>query len=178
MKRMSRLNRTLHKPNSRSVCGDTERMGISVRPPLPEQGASIAREAWQVRGKDEYGMISLGAGRTPPCPTYLALGIEELISKPHSPWMNCFCERAIGSIRRECTDHIIAFSQAQFLRVLKRYCVYYNFWRTHIGLGKDALIPRAAQAEGKVVPVKLVGGLHTCYRRVARLTMLVALFHL
>jgi hypothetical protein len=65
-----------------------------------------------------------------------ANGIDEVKTVPASPWQNSYCERVIGSLRRECTDHIIPLSEKQLLRVLKEYVAYHNASRTHLSLEK------------------------------------------
>jgi putative transposase len=71
------------------------------------------------------------------------LGIEQIVTAPRSPWQNGYCERVIGTIRRECLDHVIVLSERHLPRVLKEYLAYYHESRTHLGLGKDAPEPRA-----------------------------------
>jgi putative transposase len=93
--------------------------------------------------------------------------IEEVITAARSPWQNPFVERIIGSIRRECTDHIIVLSEHHLRRILKSYFEYYHRSRTHLSLAKDAPEPRATQppALGKVIEIAEVGGLHHRYER-------------
>jgi len=74
-----------------------------------------------------------------------AIGIEEVLTAPRSPWQNPFAERIIGSIRRECLDHVIAFSEAHLRRILAEYFAYYHGSRTHLSLAKDAPDPSAAR---------------------------------
>jgi putative transposase len=96
-----------------------------------------------------------------------ALGIEEVLCAPHSPWQNAFAERLIGSIRRECLDHVIVFHEPGLRRVLRSYFKYYTHSRTHLSLDKDAPIPRSIQPPelGRVVELSEVGGLHHRYER-------------
>ena len=95
------------------------------------------------------------------------LGIREVLAAPESPWQNPYVERLIGSIRRECLDHVIVFNQTGVHRVLKSYFKYYEWTRTHLSLEKDAPIPRRVQPPelGKVVELAEVGGLHHRYER-------------
>ena len=97
------------------------------------------------------------------------LSIREVLTAPQSPWQNAYVERLIGSIRRECLDHVIVFNDAGLRRVLKSYFEYYERSRTHLSLGKDAPITRPIQpaAMGRVVEIPEVGGLHHRYERVA-----------
>ena len=97
------------------------------------------------------------------------LGIHEVLTAPQSPWQNAYVERLIGSIRRECVDHVIVFNEAGLRRVLKSYFEYYERSRTHLSLGNDASITRPIQSStfGHVVEIPQVGGLHHRYERVA-----------
>ena len=96
-----------------------------------------------------------------------AMGIKQVLSAPRSPWQRAYVERLIGSIRRECLDHIIVFSEHSLRRTLSAYCGYYHNWRTHLSLDKDAPEARRVQplSEGKVVEMPEVGGLHHHYER-------------
>ena len=86
---------------------------------------------------------------------------------PHAPWQNPFVERVIGSIRRECLDHIIVWNERSLRRTLVWYLDYYHRWRTHLALDKDAPEPRAIQPpeRGAVMERAQVGGLHHSYER-------------
>ena len=97
------------------------------------------------------------------------MGIQDTPTAPRSPWQNGYVERVIGSIRRECLDHIIAWDERHLRRILRSYRSYYNEARTHLALGKDAPIqrPRAVPADGKIVTIPEVGGLHHRYQRLA-----------
>ena len=96
-----------------------------------------------------------------------AMGIQQVLSAPRSPWQRAYVERVIGSIRRECLDHMIVFSEQSLRRTLMAYNSYYHNWRTHLSLGKDAPQPRRTQgpAEGRVIEFPEVGGLHHHYER-------------
>ena len=98
-----------------------------------------------------------------------SLGIEEVISAPRSPWQNPYVERIIGSIRRECLNHVIIFNERHLRRVLKAYVSYYHEARTHLSLDKQSPVPRSIQPpdQGNVVAIPHVGGLHHEYRRAA-----------
>jgi putative transposase len=95
------------------------------------------------------------------------MDIREVMSAPSSPWQNPYAERLIGSLRRECLDHVIILSQTHLRRVLTRYAVYYHRARTHLSLEKDAPTPRRLHAptDGRVVVFPEVGGLHHRYER-------------
>ena len=101
--------------------------------------------------------------------TLKMLGIRQVAISHRSPWQNGYCERIIGSIRRECLDHIVIRNERHLRRVLKEYLAYYHRSRTHLGLEKDAPEPRAAQATdvGPVVSEPVLGGLHHRYYREA-----------
>ncbi len=97
-----------------------------------------------------------------------ALGIEEVISARKSPWQNPFAERVIGSIRRECTDHIVALGERHLSRVLQRYSTYYNESRPHLSLDRNSPQPRSVEhGVGHVVATPHLGGLHHRYARAA-----------
>ena len=95
------------------------------------------------------------------------MGIEEVLSTPRSPWQRAYVERLIGSIRRECLDHVIVFDEGSLRRTLARYFNYYHRSRTHLSLGKDSPEPRPVQPPGigPIVAVPQVGGLHHRYER-------------
>jgi transposase InsO family protein len=95
-----------------------------------------------------------------------AMGIRDKPTAPASPWQNGFAERLIGSIRRECVDHIIILGEAHLRRILRSYACYYNGIRTHRSLGKDAPISRPVQRAGSLKTFPILGGLHHHYFRV------------
>ena len=86
---------------------------------------------------------------------------------PRSPWQNAYAERVIGSIRRECLDHVVVVGERHLLGILSKYVDYYNGTRTHLSLAKDAPESRSVQppSQGRVVEVPRVGGLHHEYLR-------------
>ena len=96
-----------------------------------------------------------------------ALGIKQVLSAPRSPWQRAYVERLIGSIRRECLDHMIVYDERCLHRTLTSYSSYYDSWRTHLSLGKDAPQSRRTQTpdEGSVVEIRELGGLHHHYER-------------
>ena len=97
------------------------------------------------------------------------LGIKQVLSAPRSPWQNPFVERIIGSIRRECLDHLIILDEQHLRRILRSYFDYYHSCRTHLSLKKDAPDSRPVEPPemGKVVAIPKIGGLHHHYTRVA-----------
>src|SRR5215831_12515449 len=94
------------------------------------------------------------------------LGIRDRPTAPASPWQNGFAERLIGSIRRECLDHVIVLGEAHLRRILKNYADYYNGVRTHRSLSKDAPVSRPVRRSGVISSHALLGGLHHRYARV------------
>jgi putative transposase len=97
------------------------------------------------------------------------LGIREVLTAPQSPWQNAYVERLIGSIRRECLDHVIVLNETGLRRILKSYFEYYERTRTHLSLNKDAPMCRPVQPQqlGPIREIPQVGGLHHRYERVA-----------
>jgi transposase InsO family protein len=95
-----------------------------------------------------------------------AMGIRDRPTAPASPWQNGFAERLIGSIRRECVDHIIVLGEMHLRRVLKSYADYYNCVRMHRSLNKDAPVSRPLQLAGIIRSHPILGGLHHHYVRV------------
>ena len=96
-----------------------------------------------------------------------AMGIKEVLSAPRSPWQRAYVERVIGTIRRECLDHVIVFSEASLRRTLLLYFTYYHGARTHLSLSKDAPDTRPVHPRrlGRVIAIPQVGGLHHRYER-------------
>ena len=95
-----------------------------------------------------------------------AMGIRDRPIAPRSPWQNGCAERLIGSIRRDCLDHVVVFGEQHLRHLLKSYQKYYNEARTHLSLDKDAPIPRTVQIVGQTLAVPILGGLHHQYIRV------------
>src|SRR6202035_4207038 len=94
-----------------------------------------------------------------------AMGIRDHPTAPRSPWQNGHVERLIGSVRRECLDHIVVFGEAHLRRVLAAYATYYNDVRTHLTVGKDAPVHRPIQRSGQITARPILGGLHNKYCR-------------
>ena len=95
-------------------------------------------------------------------------GLKDTPTAPRSPWQNPFCERVIGTLRRECLDHMIILSEKHLYNVLHEYIFeYYNVSRTHMSLDKDSPEHRPIQKDGKIVSKPILGGLHHVYSRVA-----------
>ena len=114
----------------------------------------LLRDRDQIFGKDFVDQVK-------------AMGIKQVLSPPRSPWQRAYIERLIGSIRRECLDHVIVFGESSLHRTLTTYFAYYHEWRTHLALAKDAPQARRTQSvsEGEVVQIREVGGLHHHYER-------------
>ena len=96
-----------------------------------------------------------------------AMGIKEVLSAPRSPWQRAYVERVIGTLRRECLDHVIVFNEASLYRHVESFLVYYHESRTHLSLAKDAPVSRPVQGPGagRIVAIPQVGGLHHRYER-------------
>ncbi len=96
-------------------------------------------------------------------------GIEQVVTAYRAPWQNPYVERLIGSIRRECLNHVIVLNEAHVRRILASYFAYYHESRAHLSLERNAPVPRRVEhpSEGKVIAIPQVGGLHHRYRRAA-----------
>ena len=97
------------------------------------------------------------------------MGIDEVVIAPRSPWQNPYVERLIGTIRRECLNHLIVLNNDHLRRILRDYFRYYHRWRVHQSLAMDSPDGRAVQplGVGNVVAIPEVGGLHHYYERSA-----------
>jgi integrase-like protein len=83
-----------------------------------------------------------------------------------TPWQNGYAERLIGSIRRECLDHVVIIGERHLRHVLRSYAHYYNGARTHLSLAKDSPLTRSVQPRGTICPLPILGGLHHHYVRI------------
>ena len=95
-----------------------------------------------------------------------SIGIRDRPTSPRSPWQNAYAERLIGSIRRECLDHIVVFGERHLRHVLLSYMSYYNGTRTHLSLNKDVPKSRAAETAGRILCRPILGGRHHQYVRI------------
>ena len=95
-----------------------------------------------------------------------AMGIRDKPIAPGSPWQNTYAERLIGTIRRECLDHMIVFGETHLRRILWKYAAYYNELRIHRALNKDSPFPRAIERIGVITSRPVLGGLHHQYCRI------------
>jgi transposase InsO family protein len=112
-----------------------------------------------IRDRDRaYGEIFIRRVRS--------IGIRDRPTSPRSPWQNAYAERLIGSIRRECIDHVVVFGERHLRHVLLSYMSYYNGTRTHLSLSKDAPMSRAAETAGRILCRPILGGLHHQYARI------------
>ncbi len=98
-----------------------------------------------------------------------SMGIREVKTAPRSPWQNPYAERLVGTLRRDCIDHVIVLSENHLRRLLRLYLVYYHTYRTHLSLEKDSPEPRRVEPPeyGRIIETPLVGGLHHRYGRLA-----------
>ena len=98
-----------------------------------------------------------------------SMGIKQVLSVPRSPWQRAYIERVIGTIRRECLDHMIVFNERCLYRHLQRFITYYHRSRTHLSLKKDTPDSRlvSATSTGPIIAIPEVGGLHHRYERQA-----------
>jgi transposase InsO family protein len=90
------------------------------------------------------------------------MGICEVKTAPRSPWQNPYVERVIGTLRRECLDHVVVLNETHLRRLLSQYLIYYHRARTHLSLDQDAPEPRRVERleQGRIVETPMVGGLH------------------
>ena len=97
------------------------------------------------------------------------LDIAEVVIAYRSPWQSPYVERLIGSIRRECLNHVIVLNEVHLLRILTAYFAYYYESRTHLSLDRNAPQPRTIQPpnQGRIIAIPQVGGLHHRYTRAA-----------
>jgi hypothetical protein len=141
-----------------------------VRRPISPSSSPLAR-----RNPHAHGLNIKAPGSDPSrgpgleFPESRIFGTHSIRDKPiapGSPWQNGFAERLIGSIRRECVDHVVVLGEAHLCRILTKYRAYYNELRTHRSLDKDAPIHRAVQHVGGIVSAPVLGGLHHHYCRI------------
>ena len=138
----------------------------------PSRAGKIARRTFLVAAGVVGGelLVGVGANRDRIYGSVVmrrlrAMGIRDRPITPSSPWQNAFAERLIGSIRRECVDHIVVLGEAHLRRILESYSAYYNNIRTHRSLDKDAPVSRPVQRIGSIQSHAILGGLHHHYAR-------------
>jgi transposase InsO family protein len=142
-------------------------VAVTARPSAAWTGRQLRAAFAEGRPRPQY--LVHDREKTFCCPGFLAaladLAIEDKKSAPRQPWMNIYCERVIGTLRRECTDHVLALSAAHLERLLREYVVYYNASRTHMALERNAPVPRAPALTpaGELHATPVLGGLHHAY---------------
>jgi transposase InsO family protein len=120
----------------------------------------LAAPKYLIRDRDKkYGTLLGGENNQ--------FGIDEIVTAYPSPLQNGYVERVIGSIKRECLDHVIVLNENHLRTILTDYFFYYNKYRTHIGINKDSPEGRPVQSEGEIYKVPSVNGLHNIYFRQA-----------
>ncbi len=126
---------------------------------LPEAFGWEEAPRYIIRDRDRaYGDIVVRRLRT--------MGIRDRPTSPRSPWQNGYCERLIGSIRRDCLDHVVVFGEQHLRHLLRSYAIYYNQTRTHLSLNKDSPVTRPIETVGRILPMPILGGLHHQYVRI------------
>jgi putative transposase len=155
---------------------------LAVTPhPTAEWTAQPLREAfpWEtaprylLRDRDRiFGQDFVAQGK--------AMGITQVLSAPRSPWQRAYVERVIGTIRRECLDHMIVFHERSLYRYLQEFLKYYHQNRTHLALEKDSPEPRPVQPpkSGRIVSIPVLGGLHHRLRTARSIRPAVLMIHL
>jgi putative transposase len=127
-----------------------------MREAFPWDGAPqyLLRDRDRIFGKDFVDQVK-------------AMGIKQVLSAPRSPWQRAYVERLIGTIRRECLDHMIVFSERCLYRHIQSFTEYYHRSRTHLALDKDSPESRPVQTPdaGRIIAIPEVGGLHHRYER-------------
>jgi transposase InsO family protein len=140
--------------------------GVTAHP-TAEWIANQVREAcgWEqaprylIRDRDgAYGEVFIRRLRS--------MGIRDRPTSPRSPWQNGYAERLIGSIRRECLDHVVVLGERHLRHLLLSYMKYHNEVRTHLSLEKDAPVSRAVERAGQILCRPILGGLHHQYVRI------------
>src|SRR6266496_2461531 len=139
--------------------GGRDHLGIGGRHHPGMRGGFTRNRHYVIRDRDQvYGVAVRHRLR--------AMGIRDKPIAPRSPWQNGFAERLIGSIRRECVDHLVVLGETHLRRVLNSYARYYNESRIHRSLNKDAPFPRAIERLGVITSRPVLGGLHHQYCRI------------
>ena len=114
-------------------------------------------------GADLFGCDNDGAYGRAFTNRVRTMGIRDRPISPRSPWQNPYVERLIGTLRRECLDHVLIYGERHLRWILTLYSLYYNKTRTHLGLGKDASLGRAVERSGTIVTTPILLGLHHRY---------------
>jgi len=129
-------------------------------------GIHVKRDCERDRGKEAKEFVERF---TPQLARDLSMGIWEVKTAPRSPWQSPYVERLIGTLRRDCLDHVIVLSEIHLRRIVRGYLGYYHSCRTHLSLEKDSPHPRPVESpdQGRIVEIPMVGGLHHRYTRQA-----------
>jgi transposase InsO family protein len=143
-------------------------VGVTDRPPAAWTAQQL-REAFPSNEAPRYLVRDRDAAFHAWATTAKAMDICEVLTAPRSPWQNAYAERFIGSIRRECLDHVIVANERGLRRTLRAYVEYYLTCRTHLSLAKDCPISRPVTppSDGAIGAIPHVGGLHHRYERCA-----------
>jgi transposase InsO family protein len=143
-------------------------VGVTDRPTAAWTAQQL-REAFPWNEAPRYLVRDRDAAFHAWATTASAMDIREVLTAPRSPWQNAYAERFIGSIRRECLDHVIVANERGLRRMLRAYIEYYLTSRTHLSLAKDCPISRPVTppGDGTIVAIPHVGGLHHRYERCA-----------
>jgi Integrase core domain len=163
------------------VHGQTKRLTVPRVEDIPPQSCRWDRRDGSFRRADRLVSVALWLANHRTWSTtdsmvwrYIAperrrlrsMGIRDRPTSPRSPWQNAYAERLIGSIRRECLDHVVVFGERHLRHVLLSYMNYYNAVRTHLSLGKDAPTSRRVHRAGHILCRPVLGGLHHQYVRI------------
>src|SRR5216683_6677281 len=119
-----------------------------MSPRIPRRNGrhnNCARHFRLMKSRGICSAIAIRSSATPSREQVKDMKIEEVLSAPRSPWQRAYVERVIGSIRRECLDHLIVFNETSLRRTLSLYFDYYHRSRTHLSLEKDSPEPRSVQ---------------------------------
>jgi hypothetical protein len=141
-----------------------------VKSLAPPQSGPPSKSETPFRGTPRHGIccgIAIGSSATNSPSRFGIWAASKVLSAPRSPWQRAYIERLIGTLRRDCLDHMIVFGEASLYRQVKLFVAYYHESRTHLSLAKDAPEPRPASPPelGPVVAIPQVGGLHHRYER-------------
>jgi hypothetical protein len=177
------IDRSIAKANEEKADEFAAALVRSLIQPTKVSDASLAANwvaleltklSWNMqayRSLDEFGAAATGKpavffdqGYSHPNLAWRMLRSNYLIQQ--TPWQNGYCERAIGSIRRECLDHVVVVGERHLRHLLRSYATYYNQARTHLSVNKDAPSPRTVHSVGRILPTPFLGGLHHLYVRV------------
>ena len=154
--RMPRFGRSTRTSSSPLIAAASLRCS---EPPLTEAFPWDEAPKYLIRDSDKaFGSVFKARLR--------AMGIRDRPTSFRAPWQNGCVERLIGSIRRECTDHLIVLNEEHLRRILAKFTAYYNHARTHTSLGKDAPYTRPIERFGQVIAHPILGGLHHRYARI------------